>query len=228
MKLITAKYYCQIINVSAKEVCNYVHGKITGCTLFLMFVSSVLLTFIPVRIASYYGLDDAIYAMVMIEFSFSVFFYAVFLFRLSEFHLILSGFRQYAILILLIIILQCAYVFYMSTTGMASVKLNYDYKSIISIALFIPIYEEIFYRGCLFGSICSVYKKGVIVPGLISSLVFSLMHTQFSSGLAYFLIFVVGAILTYARVTTRGLLLPVALHSSMNVFVIFINIQTVI
>lgn len=215
----------RISTASAKAVCVYVHSKITGYTLFLIFTASIFISLIPLLILPYHGVDDSIYAMVIIEFSFSMFCYSLFLFRLFEFRFSLFGFRQYALQMLIIIILQCAYVFYMSTAGVDSVKINYDYKSILSIVLIIPIYEEIFYRGCLFGSVCFLYKKGVILPGLVTSLVFSLMHMQFNSGLEYLLIFVVGIILNYARVLTKGLLLPIALHSSMNAFVIFINMH---
>jgi membrane protease YdiL (CAAX protease family) len=36
--------------------------------------------------------------------------------------------------------------------------------------------------------------------------------------------FVVGVIISYSRVVTKGLLAPIAIHSGMNVFVISIQI----
>ncbi|MDR3104676.1 MAG: CPBP family intramembrane metalloprotease [Yokenella regensburgei] len=92
------------------------------------------------------------------------------------------------------------------------------------LTLIIPFYEEIFYRGCLFGGLCSVFRKHIIIPIIFSSLVFSLMHTQFVSVLEYVLMFVVGVIISYSRVVTKGLLAPIAIHSGMNVFVISIQI----
>jgi hypothetical protein len=121
-------------------------------------------------------------------------------------------------------VIQAGYIYFNSKFNGASENLIFDVRSILMLTLIIPFYEEIFYRGCLFGGLCSVFRKHIIIPIIFSSLVFSLMHTQFVSVLEYVLMFVVGVIISYSRVVTKGLLAPIAIHSGMNVFVISIQI----
>jgi membrane protease YdiL (CAAX protease family) len=45
---------------------------------------------------------------------------------------------------------------------------------------------------------------------------FSLLHTQYTDPRTFFLLFLVSLVLTAARVKTKGLGLPVALHMIMN------------
>ncbi|WP_433977392.1 CPBP family glutamic-type intramembrane protease [Erwinia sp. E_sp_B01_9] len=35
---------------------------------------------------------------------------------------------------------------------------------ILILVIIVPFYEEVFFRGCLFGGICSFYKKGILFP----------------------------------------------------------------
>ncbi|WP_038257631.1 CPBP family intramembrane glutamic endopeptidase [Yokenella regensburgei] len=162
--------------------------------------------------------------MVIIEFSMALTVYLVYLRKLSEFRF--SKFKKidFILPLSLIIVIQAGCIYFNSKFNGASENLIFDVRSILMLTLIIPFYEEIFYRGCLFGGLCSVFRKHIIIPIIFSSLVFSLMHTQFVSVLEYVLMFVVGVIISYSRVVTKGLLAPIAIHSGMNVFVISIQI----
>ncbi len=207
-----------------ESIALYSHGLITTSVLFSVFILSLLLTFSPSLVVRQYGVDSAIEAMVIIEFSMALTVYLVYLRKLSEFRF--SKFKKidFILPLSLIIVIQAGYIYFNSKFNGASENLIFDVRSILMLTLIIPFYEEIFYRGCLFGGLCSVFRKHIIIPIIFSSLVFSLMHTQFVSVLEYVLMFVVGVIISYSRVVTKGLLAPIAIHSGMNVFVISIQI----
>lgn len=207
-----------------ENIALYSHGLITTSVLFSVFILSLLLTFSPSLVVRQYGVDSAIEAMVIIEFSMALTVYLVYLRKLSEFRF--SKFKKidFILPLSLIIVIQAGYIYFNSKFNGASESLIFDVRSILMLTLIIPFYEEIFYRGCLLGGLCSVFRKHIIIPIIFSSLVFSLMHTQFVSVLEYVLMFVVGVIISYSRVVTKGLLAPIAIHSGMNVFVIFIQI----
>ncbi|MFX4315776.1 CPBP family intramembrane metalloprotease [Enterobacter sp. 63] len=116
------------------------------------------------------------------------------------------------------------YIYFNSKFNGVPEDLKLDAQSFFMFALITPFYEEVFYRGCLFGGLCSVFRKHITIPIIFSSLVFSLMHTQFTSIFEYGLMFVVGVIISYARVLTKGLLVPILIHSGMNIFVMSIHI----
>jgi hypothetical protein len=207
-----------------ENIALYSHGLKTTSVLFSVFILSLLLTFSPSLVVRQYGVDSAIEAMVIIEFSMALTVYLVYLRKLSEFRF--SKFKKidFILPLSLIIVIQAGYIYFNSKFNGASENLIFDVRSILMLTLIIPFYEEIFYRGCLFGGLCSVFRKRIIIPIIFSSLVFSLMHTQFVSVFEYVLMFVVGVIISYSRVVTKGLLAPIAIHSGMNVFVISIQI----
>lgn len=73
----------------------------------------------------------------------------------------------------------------------------------------VPVYEEIIFRGCLFNAL--IYWSSLVLAAT-----FSLLHTQYTDPRTFFLLFLVSLVLTAARVKTKGLCLPVALHMIMN------------
>lgn len=83
----------------------------------------------------------------------------------------------------------------------------------------VPIYEEIIFRGCLFNALMYWFNDKVHWTAIILSILFSLSHTQYLDWRAYALLFATSLILTYARVKTKGIYLPIALHMLMNAIV---------
>ncbi|MGU3523723.1 CPBP family intramembrane glutamic endopeptidase [Enterobacteriaceae bacterium C23F] len=203
---------------------DFAHGFITSVYFIVVFILSFAITSLPLFIINYtkLSLNDAIYLMCVVELTLAVATYGLFLHRLSEFKFSRFSLRQYTYLLITIVTLQF-------TCIMLSLGLNkpavitLDFLSVITLVFIIPVYEEIFYRGCLFGFFCSLFKKGIVTPAILTSFVFSFMHMQFTSGLEYILMFTVGLILAYARIITKGLLLPIALHSTMNAFALTYN-----
>ncbi|EJL81658.1 CPBP family intramembrane glutamic endopeptidase [Pantoea sp. GM01] len=89
----------------------------------------------------------------------------------------------------------------------------------ISYILMVPVYEEIAIRGGLFGAL-TVFSNSKVFSALITSLIFSLLHTQHSGFKPLFLLYLISLTLIAARVLSKGLLLPVLLHAFMNGIVI--------
>ncbi|MDY0927729.1 CPBP family intramembrane glutamic endopeptidase [Enterobacter sp. CFBP8995] len=89
----------------------------------------------------------------------------------------------------------------------------------ISYILVVPVYEEIAIRGGLFGAL-TVFSNNKVFSAIITSLIFSLLHTQYSDFKPFFLLYLISLTLVAARVLSKGLLLPVLLHAFMNGIVI--------
>ncbi|UVC29432.1 CPBP family intramembrane glutamic endopeptidase [Pantoea sp. SOD02] len=89
----------------------------------------------------------------------------------------------------------------------------------ISYILMVPVYEEIAIRGGLFGAL-TVFSNSKVFSAIITSLIFSLLHTQYSGFKPLFLLYLISLTLVAARVLSKGLLLPVLLHTFMNGIVI--------
>lgn len=89
----------------------------------------------------------------------------------------------------------------------------------ISYIILAPVYEEIAIRGGLFGSL-NIFLRAKIPAAILSSLIFSFLHTQYSGYKPFVILFFVSLTLTVARIRSNGLLLPVMLHVMMNCIVI--------
>lgn len=89
----------------------------------------------------------------------------------------------------------------------------------ISYILLVPVYEEISIRGGLFGSL-EYFLKSKVLAACITSLIFSLLHTQYSGLKPFVLLYLISLTLVAARIFSNGLLLPVLLHVLMNGMVI--------
>lgn len=99
---------------------------------------------------------------------------------------------------------------------------------VLVLTLVVPYHEEIIYRACAFGFLCSVYRKNIIIPCVITSLLFSLMHFRYYNILDQTVLFVVSMLLLGGRIKSRSLFFPMLMHSGMNAFVILLNIQNIL
>lgn len=88
----------------------------------------------------------------------------------------------------------------------------------------VPFYEECIYRGCLVDFLYSIFKTNLIIPVVLTSVIFSAMHTQYSSLLDFTVLFTISLIFSFARFKSGSLLPSMILHSLMNAFVIALNI----
>lgn len=99
-----------------------------------------------------------------------------------------------------------------------------DYIAPYLLAIFVvPFYEECIYRGCLVDFFCNIFKGNLILPILLSSVIFCGMHTQYTGLLDFTVLFVASLIFSFSRIKSGSLLSPMLLHSSMNAFVILLS-----
>ncbi|KGX85066.1 CPBP family intramembrane glutamic endopeptidase [Pontibacillus litoralis] len=86
---------------------------------------------------------------------------------------------------------------------------------IIIITVFAPILEEILFRKILFGSI---YKKtNFFIAAIISSLIFSIIHMDFTHTIKYT---AMGFVFAFLYVKTKRIIVPIIAHMSMNLIVV--------
>ncbi|WP_078382373.1 CPBP family intramembrane glutamic endopeptidase [Sutcliffiella halmapala] len=89
---------------------------------------------------------------------------------------------------------------------------------IFAITIAGPILEEVIFRKIIFGSL---YKRFNFAVGLIvSSLLFAVVHQDFSHLLIYF---VMGAIFAFLYVKTNRIIVPIIAHVAMNSFVVVVQ-----
>ncbi|WP_228286356.1 CPBP family intramembrane glutamic endopeptidase [Klebsiella pneumoniae] len=90
--------------------------------------------------------------------------------------------------------------------------------------LVVPYYEEIVYRVCAFGFLCSIFRKNLLIPSLITSVFFCVMHSQYYNILDQAILFVVSMLLLKVRIKSKGIFYPMVIHAGMNFFVLMLNI----
>lgn len=90
---------------------------------------------------------------------------------------------------------------------------------ILATSIFGPILEEIIFRKIIFGSI---YKKtNFLIAGLISSLLFSLLHGEPEHLLLYA---AMGFTFAFLYVKTKRIIVPIFAHVAMNTMVIIVQV----
>lgn len=109
----------------------------------------------------------------------------------------------------LVVLIQLSRIDYNYSPSLAFLFLTPNVLAVIFMVMIAPFYEEVFYRGCLFDFLCFQCDaigagQGKIVPTLITSLIFSVMHTQFTTIADYSFAFVISIILIRVRIITKG------------------------
>ncbi|WP_449538607.1 CPBP family intramembrane glutamic endopeptidase [Ferdinandcohnia sp. Marseille-Q9671] len=86
---------------------------------------------------------------------------------------------------------------------------------VIVVSIIGPILEEIIFRQIIFGSL---YKKfGFFISALISSLIFAVVHMDFTHILIYT---AMGFTFAFLYVHTKRIIVPIFAHVAMNTFVV--------
>lgn len=205
------------------------HNKKISFFLFFSFSISVAITAAPLFLIKSVDPEKSLLMMFFIELFFSFLVYIALLRHFPIYHLVPERrptfIRTTFILLILITLIQIiVYLYNSNFYHYQTTQLNFI--SLILLIFIIPFYEEIFYRGCLFGFLCSVCKKNLIIPGIITSLMFCIMHTQYLTFLYQTMLFIISSMLIYIRVKTKSLAYPMILHSCMNALVVFLNVQS--
>ena len=95
---------------------------------------------------------------------------------------------------------------------------------VLTIIFIAPITEEIIFRGFLLNAGMWYGNKGKWVAILVSSLLFTAIHTQYHSLSTFLLIFIMGIIFCLVRLNTRSLIAPMVLHSLYNTMALLTSI----
>lgn len=82
-------------------------------------------------------------------------------------------------------------------------------------AIFAPILEELIFRKIIFGSIYQ--RTNFFVAAIISSLVFALVHADFTHTLVYT---AMGLVFAFLYVKTKRIIVPIFAHMAMNTLVV--------
>lgn len=89
---------------------------------------------------------------------------------------------------------------------------------VIVVSIIGPILEEIIFRQIIFGSL---YKKfNFFISGLISSLIFAVVHMDFTHILIYT---AMGFTFAFLYVQTKRIIVPIFAHVAMNTFVVVVQ-----
>ena len=90
---------------------------------------------------------------------------------------------------------------------------NSPFWMIVSVAVAAPIFEEMVFRGFVYGGF--ERSLGAFPALLLSSMLFTVLHVQYNwYELAQ--IFVLGMVLGWARMRTQSLFTPIVMHAANN------------
>ena len=198
--------------------------------LLSLFILMVILTGAPLLLPAQQErvlIESGLFIPLMFTIEFLVIFpLYFFLLRKKEgFGVGAFGLKDFILFFTLILIIQFAIP--ALTAEVPDDVSNYDFTQPLISFIFIqlsyvilaPVYEEIAIRGGLFGSL-NILLRAKIPAAILSSLIFSFLHTQYSGYKPFIILFFVSLTLTAARIRSNGLLLPVMLHVLMNFVVI--------
>ena len=90
---------------------------------------------------------------------------------------------------------------------------------IIAVAFVAPLFEEVLFRGLLFGYLSEVFSP--TLSAIVSSALWAIIHTQYGlPEMAY--IFALGLLLCHARHKTGSISMPFAIHAINNTLTILL------
>lgn len=96
-------------------------------------------------------------------------------------------------------------------------------STIFLIVFIVPIYEEIVFRGCLLDALLQCFRGRIYLASIATSITFAFFHTQFTDIRALIILGAISTVLVYARIFSKGLLMPILLHISMNGIVMMVK-----
>lgn len=207
------------------------YSKYSAIIFLAVVIISTIVTLSPTFTLRYVGLDIAFFIVFITEILISTLVYLFYLKKFPECRIKIrtdSATVKFSALSFLIIILIQLTVYCYRDYLYHYEPSQINWITVLVMTLVVPYYEEIVYRACAFGFLCSIFKKNIIIPCVITSLFFSLMHFQYYNILDQSVLFIVSMLLLGARIKSRSLFYPMLIHSGMNAFVILLNIQDIL
>ena len=209
----------------------FIYNKYNAIIFFGVIIISTAVTLSPVVTLHYVDLDMAFFFILTTQTLIAALIYFFYLKKFPECKIWIktdmATVRLSVFLFLVIIFIQlsvCCYRDYLYHYEPSQI----NWMAVLVLTLVVPYHEEIIYRACAFGFLCSVYKKNTIIPCVITSLFFSLMHFQYYNIIDQMVLFTVSMLLLMVRIKSSSLFYPMLMHSGMNAFIILLNIQKVI
>lgn len=195
----------------------------------LMFLVYVIITTLPLLTLKLYSPDISFLIMVGAEILIAVLAYFFCFRKLSGFSLQIYASRKILYLlsfyIFIVVFLQFI-AFFIIQNNYPSPPAHFSVLLVILLVIVAPVYEEFFFRGCLFGGL-SLLLKNNIIAGVVTSIIFCAMHTQYSEFYDFLVLFISSLFMVHMRLRTNGLLYPIILHGTMNLAFVIINAQNI-
>lgn len=208
-----------------------IYNKKSAIIFLVVVIISTIVTLSPAIMLRYVGLDAAFSIVFITELLISTFVYCFYLKKIPGCIIKISAspasVKFSLISFLMIIFIQLAVYCYRDYLYHYEPS-QINWITVIVMTLVVPYYEEVIYRGCAFEVACSIYRKNLVIPCVITSLFFCLMHGQYYNMLDQMILFVVSMLLFAVKIKSRSLFYPILIHSGMNAFVILLNIQSVL
>lgn len=107
-----------------------------------------------------------------------------------------------------------------------ALKNSFFWVNNIMMIFLVPVYEEIVFRGCLFNAFKYWLSENTYLSALLVSILFSILHTQYSDVRTLFILFLISLVFIFARVKSNGIVMPIVLHMMMNMTVIVVHSST--
>lgn len=209
-----------------RHVYPFIYSKENVIVFFIVSLISIIITLSPTITLHYFTLDASFLLVFIAEFFIAFFWYIFYLRNLDGFKLhstIDSTSVIFSVFILLVILLVQYNVYIYRANLYHYEHPHISYIAFIIATFVVPYYEEIIYRGCIFGVFHSILNRGYIIPCILTSLSFCLMHGQYYNILDQAILFGVSMLLLMVRIRSRGLFYPIIIHSCMNAFVLSLN-----
>ncbi|WP_072044460.1 CPBP family intramembrane glutamic endopeptidase [Enterobacter hormaechei] len=209
-----------------RHVYPFIYSKKNVIVLFIASVISIIITLSPSITLRYLTLDVSFFLLFIAEFSIAFFLYIFYLRKLDGFKLRPSrdlASIKFSIVVLFVILLVQYNVYLYRDNLYHYGPSHISFIAFIIATFVVPYYEEIIYRGCIFGVFHSIFYKKYIIPCILTSLSFCLMHGQYYNILDQSILFLVSILLLIVRIRSRGLFYPIIIHSCMNAFVLSLN-----
>lgn len=199
--------------------------EVVSILLMIIFMS-VGWTAVPLFTIDAIGLDISVFIMLMGEFITAICAYQFFLKKRPGinfcFHQQTGIMLFFAGAVVVILLLQISAFALSNVQDNGGEQERLTWVSMFTLIFIVPIYEEIYYRGCVIELIRLVFTKSMLIPVVLSSIFFCFMHTQYNDYISYFVLFASSLLIGYTRFKTNGLFYPVLLHSMMNTIAIFL------
>ncbi|WP_310445888.1 CPBP family intramembrane glutamic endopeptidase [Serratia sp. BIGb0234] len=149
--------------------------------------------------------------------------YVIYFRKLDDMGLGHFSFRQFFVFIFLILLVQLAGAYILDIRKaenwmmeQESVKGGLFWLNFFLLVFIVPIYEELVFRGCLLTAIITFSRGNIYIASLVTSVLFAMLHTQYTDIRSLIILFLVSIILISVRIISRGVMMPVLLHMTMN------------